>query len=81
MPGVRSVPLPGHTPGHTGYMVTSGGESLFIWADVVHLPGIQFAEPKAGLSFDTNSAQAVASRAARPGHGGSRSAADLRDAS
>ena len=63
MPGVRSVPLPGHTPGHTGYMVTSGGESLFIWADVVHLPGIQFAEPKAGLSFDTDSAQAVASRA------------------
>ena len=30
-------------------------KSLLIWGDVVHLPGIQFALPQAGLAFDTDS--------------------------
>jgi glyoxylase-like metal-dependent hydrolase (beta-lactamase superfamily II) len=25
-PGVTTMPLPGHTPGHTGYLIESGGE-------------------------------------------------------
>jgi glyoxylase-like metal-dependent hydrolase (beta-lactamase superfamily II) len=29
-PGVTSVPLHGHTPGHSGYMIASGGKSLLI---------------------------------------------------
>ena len=62
LPGVTAVPLPGHTPGHTGYMIASGDETLFMWADVVHLPGIQFAEPGAGMAFDTDAGEAAASR-------------------
>ena len=62
MPGVTAVPLPGHTPGHTGFMITSGAESLFMWADVVHLPGIQFAAPEACLKFDFDAEGAQASR-------------------
>ncbi len=62
IPGVTAVPLPGHTPGHTGFMVTSGAESLFVWADVVHLPGIQFAAPEACLQFDSDAEAARASR-------------------
>lgn len=53
--GVAIQPLPGHTPGHSGWLVSSGAESLLIWGDVVHLPGIQFAHPQAGLAFDTDS--------------------------
>ena len=26
--GVTAMPIPGHTPGHTGYMIASGGEAL-----------------------------------------------------
>lgn len=63
LPGVTAVPLPGHTPGHTGFMITSGADSLFMWTDVVHLPGIQFAVPSAGVVFDTDRAQAAAARA------------------
>jgi glyoxylase-like metal-dependent hydrolase (beta-lactamase superfamily II) len=37
-PGVTAIPRPGHTPGHTTYMVSSGKEQLLIWADTVHVP-------------------------------------------
>jgi glyoxylase-like metal-dependent hydrolase (beta-lactamase superfamily II) len=63
VPGVSLRHLPGHTPGHSGWMVTSGGDSLFIWADVVHLPGIQFARPEAGMAYDFDAADARATRA------------------
>jgi glyoxylase-like metal-dependent hydrolase (beta-lactamase superfamily II) len=63
VPGIRAVHLPGHTPGHTGWRLDHGGDSLLIWGDIVHLPGLQFREPKAGLVFDTDLAQAQATRA------------------
>lgn len=62
VPGVVIQPLPGHTPGHSGWLVSSGSDSLLIWGDVVHLPGIQFAHPAAGLMFDTDSDLARVSR-------------------
>jgi glyoxylase-like metal-dependent hydrolase (beta-lactamase superfamily II) len=63
LPGVTAIPAYGHTPGHTAYMVTSGGESLLIWGDVVHLPGVQFARPDAGVTFDGDGPAAIATRA------------------
>ncbi|HEY3847333.1 MAG TPA: MBL fold metallo-hydrolase [Acetobacteraceae bacterium] len=62
LPGVTVVPEPGHTPGHSGWLVASGGDSLLIWGDVVHLPGVQFARPEAEIGFDIDGAQAIASR-------------------
>ncbi len=62
LPGITAVPEPGHTPGHTGYNVEAGGNALLIWGDIVHLPGIQFANPEAGLVFDVDRPQAVATR-------------------
>jgi glyoxylase-like metal-dependent hydrolase (beta-lactamase superfamily II) len=53
-PGVSCVHLPGHTPGHSGWMLNAGTDSLLIWGDVVHVPGIQFARPEAGMGFDTD---------------------------
>jgi len=53
-PGVMMVPLPGHTPGHTGYMVEGGGKKLFLWGDIVHLPTFQPARPNANLLFDVD---------------------------
>jgi glyoxylase-like metal-dependent hydrolase (beta-lactamase superfamily II) len=61
-PGVTAIPLPGHTPGHTGLMVSSGKASLLIWADIVHVPEIQVARPEVGMSVDTDPAQAEATR-------------------
>lgn len=61
-PGITAVPLPGHTPGHCGFRIVSGKRSLMMWTDVVHLPAIQFKRPEAGLVYDVDGAQAVATR-------------------
>ena len=34
MPGMTAVGTPGHSIGHTSYMVTSGGKSVFVQSDV-----------------------------------------------
>lgn len=62
MQGVMVQHLPGHTPGHTGWILMSGDDSLLVWGDVVHLPGIQFANPEAGMAFDTDADLARVSR-------------------
>jgi len=61
-PGVTAVPLPGHTPGHTGYLIESGGQSLLIWGDIVHVPEIQVPRPEATMAVDVDPAQTVATR-------------------
>ena len=61
-PGISIVPEPGHTPGHSGWMISSGSDSLLIWGDIVHMPGVQFARPGAGMGFDVDGAQAIATR-------------------
>lgn len=62
VPGVSVVPEPGHTPGHCGWLISSGGDQLLIWGDIVHMPGVQFARPDAGMAFDVDAAQARATR-------------------
>jgi glyoxylase-like metal-dependent hydrolase (beta-lactamase superfamily II) len=63
LPGMRLLALPGHTPGHSGWMLSSGGESLLIWGDVIHLPGLQMERPEATVVYDLDPSQAAASRA------------------
>lgn len=64
LPGIHAVPLPGHTPGHTGYMIESRGERLLIWADALNVPAIQAARPEVSLVFDVDPAQGIATRRA-----------------
>lgn len=61
-PGVTALPLPGHTPGHTGYLVASGSEQLLIWGDIVHSPEVQFARPEVAMVPDTDPDMAAATR-------------------
>jgi glyoxylase-like metal-dependent hydrolase (beta-lactamase superfamily II) len=62
VPAIHALPLPGHTPGHTGYRVGSGSSSVFIWGDIVHVPAVQSALPDAGTVMDVDSALAVKTR-------------------
>ncbi len=62
-PGIRIQHLPGHTPGHSGWLLEQGSDALLIWGDIVHLPGLQFREPRAGVAFDADREQAHATRA------------------
>jgi glyoxylase-like metal-dependent hydrolase (beta-lactamase superfamily II) len=61
-PGVTAVPIPGHTPGHAAYLIASGGESLLVWGDTVHIPELQVPRPETTMMFDTDPAAAAASR-------------------
>lgn len=61
-PGVSIMALPGHTPGHTGYMIRSGGQELLIWGDVIHWPAVQFAHPEAAMTYDVDPVQARETR-------------------
>jgi glyoxylase-like metal-dependent hydrolase (beta-lactamase superfamily II) len=54
LPGITAMLLPGHTPGHTGWVVHSGGDALLIWGDVVHIPAIQVARPEAAFEYDVD---------------------------
>ncbi|KIH83423.1 MBL fold metallo-hydrolase [Pseudomonas batumici] len=62
LPGIQAVALPGHTPGHTGYLIGEGKESLLIWGDIVHFPHIQVARPEVTIAFDSDSVQAASTR-------------------
>lgn len=62
-PGIRAVPMAGHTPGHTGWLVADGPASLLVWGDLVHVPALQFARPAWGIAFDVDQAAAAATRA------------------
>ncbi len=44
-PGVNVVALPGHTPGHAGIILSSGGERAFILGDAISCP-VQLEEPE-----------------------------------
>jgi glyoxylase-like metal-dependent hydrolase (beta-lactamase superfamily II) len=61
-PGIDAVPLPGHTPGHTGYRIGSGRSAVFVWGDIVHVPAVQSALPDAGTAMDVDPALAVKTR-------------------
>jgi glyoxylase-like metal-dependent hydrolase (beta-lactamase superfamily II) len=61
-PGVRAFPTPGHTPGHTAWLVESNGDGLLIWGDIVHFPGMQFAFPDTSVAYDIDPAAAAERR-------------------
>jgi len=62
VPGIQAVKANGHTPGHTAYAVTSAGQQLLIWGDLVHAHAVQFARPGVSIEFDVDQKQAIATR-------------------
>jgi glyoxylase-like metal-dependent hydrolase (beta-lactamase superfamily II) len=63
-PGIHSLAEPGHTPGHTAYMVESRGQKLLVWGDIVHVASVQLADPRAALKYDSSDSGAQRSRSA-----------------
>lgn len=62
LPGLKIVPTPGHTPGHTGYLFSSDDQSLLLWGDIVHNYVIQLPRPEVSFEFDVDEKQAIATR-------------------
>jgi glyoxylase-like metal-dependent hydrolase (beta-lactamase superfamily II) len=62
LPRVFAYPTPGHTPGHTAWLVQSDGDSLLIWGDIIHHPGVQFALPDTSVAYDIDPVAAAEAR-------------------
>jgi glyoxylase-like metal-dependent hydrolase (beta-lactamase superfamily II) len=60
--GITAVDAPGHTLGHTIFMVSSGGKTLAVTADVGHHYVLMTETPKIEFVYDMDSKQAVATR-------------------
>lgn len=60
--GMTAMPLPGHTPGHTGVMLDSDGAQILFWGDIVHVGAVQFARPEVTIQFDADQDTARATR-------------------
>ena len=62
IPGVTAVGIPGHTPGHAGFRVDSGSDSLIHLGDIMHVQVMQLIDPRVATIFDVDGEMALASR-------------------
>ena len=51
-PGITAVSTPGHTPGHTSYVIASGSARLFVFSDVTNRPELFVRNPGWHAFFD-----------------------------
>jgi glyoxylase-like metal-dependent hydrolase (beta-lactamase superfamily II) len=62
LPGITAIAAFGHTPGHTCFLIQSGGEKLLIWGDLMHVQDIQFPRPDISVTYDTDPVLAAENR-------------------
>ncbi len=62
LPGITAHPTPGHTPGHSFYLVESGGESIEFCGDIIHFGSLQFANPEIAVVYDVDANAAAEQR-------------------
>ncbi|OLN25932.1 Methyl parathion hydrolase [Desulfovibrio sp. DV] len=62
VPGITTQPSPGHTPGHSFYLLESNGKKLLFWGDIIHRAEVQFPEPDVTIDYDIDPKAAAAQR-------------------
>jgi glyoxylase-like metal-dependent hydrolase (beta-lactamase superfamily II) len=62
LPGVQSISTPGHTVGHTSFLLTSAGQTLLIAGDVMNHHVLSVESPQLEFAFDTDPKQGVTTR-------------------
>lgn len=65
--GIRAIPAPGHTPGHSFYRVQSQGQSITFIGDMVNVAAVQFPRPDITSVYDKNPALAKTQRVTQIG--------------
>jgi len=58
LPGVRSLPAFGHTPGHTVFTVEGGSRKLLYWADTTNVSTLFVRNPDWAVMFDMDAEKA-----------------------
>ena len=64
LPGVKAIGLAGHTPGHVGYAITSGGAEIIDIGDTAHSAIVSLAKPDWAIGYDNDQAEGEVARAA-----------------
>jgi glyoxylase-like metal-dependent hydrolase (beta-lactamase superfamily II) len=63
MPGiVKAVVLKGHTPGHSGYLIGSGPDSVLVFGDAMHSYVVSVSKPSWHVAFDADQTLGAATR-------------------
>jgi glyoxylase-like metal-dependent hydrolase (beta-lactamase superfamily II) len=62
LPGIQAIAAPGHTVGHTVFMITSDGKSLAAIGDLTHHQVLLVEKPRLEFAYDTDPKQSVGSR-------------------
>ncbi len=62
LPGIASVVLKGHTPGHTGYEIVSGTSKLLDIGDMAHSVVVSLAKPEWAMGYDSDKPTGEATR-------------------
>jgi glyoxylase-like metal-dependent hydrolase (beta-lactamase superfamily II) len=62
IPGVQALLAPGHTVGHTIFMIDSGGKQLCFIGDLAHHPVLLLEKPLTEFKYDTDPKQSARSR-------------------
>lgn len=62
LPGIQAIAAPGHTVGHTIFMVTSKGKSFAFLGDLSHHSVLLMEKPRMEFSYDTDPKQSAATR-------------------
>lgn len=60
--GISALALPGHTVGHSGYIIGTGNDRLVIAGDTVFLPSVSFPRPETRIMFDSDADAALKTR-------------------
>ena len=61
-PGVRLLAAPGHTPGHSAFLVSSGSSQLMVSNDAMYVPALLAPHPDWKGTYDQDGAMAVPTR-------------------
>ena len=62
IPGIHSITAPGHTPGHTAFVVGSGKEQLMVLSDTTNMPALFAKHPSWHGQIDADPVLAEATR-------------------
>lgn len=62
VPGLKAVPAPGHTPGHTAFRISSGGQQLLLLSDTTSHPALFVRNPTWQAAFDMDGEKATETR-------------------
>jgi glyoxylase-like metal-dependent hydrolase (beta-lactamase superfamily II) len=60
--GVRAVATPGHSPGHTSYLVSEGSAQMMVLGDLSNIPAFNMKNPGWHIVFDQDGPLAEKSR-------------------